>query len=73
MTDDPGALAGGFTGGELGSEPGEDARCVGVGEIPVVVDVGDVPEVSVDRDDAEAFFGGMGVGAVVEGGVVGFG
>ena len=73
MTDNPSALADGFAGGELGGEPGQDAGSVGVGVIPVVEDVVDVPEIGIDGDDAEAFFGGVSVGTVVEGGVIGFG
>ena len=72
VADDPGALVPLLALVELGDEEAEDAGLVRVGEVEEVEDVGGVPEVGVEGDDAQALGGGVGIGAVMSGGVVGF-
>lgn len=65
MANNPCALAFRFTDFELLDEVLQYAGLIWICEVEEVEDVVSVPEVSVDRDDAETLSSGMGVSPVV--------
>lgn len=67
MADDPGSLTRLFASRELVGEKGQDSRRVGIGHVPVIEDIVDVPEVCVDGDNAETRGCRMGIRAIVSG------
>lgn len=72
VSDDPSLLTTSLTGCELICEEFENTAGVGVGTVPVVEDVGFVPEVRVNGDYTEALGRCVCVGGIVSGCILSF-